>query len=360
YDPVATPPDAEKLGIEIAGELEQIFKESDYISVHVPKNERTENMIGAEQIDMMKRSVRLVNCARGGIINEEAMYKALSDGRIAGAAIDVFPTEPPENTGFSELESCLVTPHLGASTSEAQVEVAVEAAQILVDAIKGGPVKNALNAPSLSGAMPEIVVQYAELARRIGTVVGVVSPGHIKNVEIKYRGSIAEMDVEAVSLNFMIGLLQRHFDMTLNMVNVNYMAKERGISVNEIKNVEPEDVAASFSARIVTDKIDRTVTGSVFGGSLLRIIDIDGFSTEITPEGSVLIIFNDDKPGVIGAVGNLCGKHGLNICTMGVGQKLSEGKAALAISLDAEPSAEAVEEFGKLDFVNEIYVCKLD
>ncbi len=360
YDPVATPPDAEKLGIEITDGLDRIFKESDYISVHVPKNEQTENMIAAEQINMMKKTVRLVNCARGGIINEDAMYQALSDGRIAGAAIDVFPTEPPENTDFSELDNCLVTPHLGASTSEAQVEVAVEAAQILVDAIKGGAVKNALNAPSLSGAMPEIVGRYAELARRIGTVIGTVSPGHIKDVEVKYRGSIAEMEVEVVTLNFMIGLLQRHFDMTLNMVNVNYMAKERGISVNEIKNIEPEDVAASFSARIVTDKIDRTVTGSVFGGSLLRIIDIDGFSTEITPEGAVLIIFNDDKPGVIGAVGNICGKHNLNICTMGVGQKISEGKAALAISLDTEPGAEAVKELGKLDFVNEIYVCKLD
>ncbi len=360
YDPLAAPADAEKLGIEVVESLERIFKEADYISVHVPRNEQTVNMIDAEQIKMMKPTVRLVNCARGGIINEDAVYNALSEGRIAGAALDVYPKEPPENTRFTEFEKCLVTPHLGASTEEAQIEVAVEAAQILVDAIKGGPVRNALNAPSISGAVPVIVSQYAELARRIGTLVSTIAPGRIKEVEVRYRGSIAEMAVEPVTLNFAIGLLQQHFEMPLNMVNVGVLAKERGISIDETKNPEVKDVAASFSAKVVTDKVTRTVTGSVFGERLLRIIEIDGFNVEMTPQGSVLVIFNDDKPGVIGSVGTVCGRHNINICTMGVGQKAAEQKAALAVSLDSEPDAKAVEELGKLDFVNEIYVCKLD
>jgi D-3-phosphoglycerate dehydrogenase len=360
YDPIAAPADAEKLGIEVVESLERIFKEADYISVHVPKNEQTVNMIDTEQIKMMKPTVRLVNCARGGIINEDAVYNALSEGRIAGAALDVYPKEPPENTRFKEFEKCLVTPHLGASTEEAQIEVAVEAAQILVDAIKGGPVRNALNAPSTSGAMPAAVGQYAELARRIGVLVSTIAPGRIKEVEVCYRGSIAEMPVEPVTLNFAIGLLQRHFEMPLNMVNVGMLAKERGISIDETKNPEAKDVAASFSAKVVTDKVTRTVTGSVFGERLLRIIEVDGFNVEMTPQGSVVVIFNDDKPGVIGSVGTVCGKHNINICTMGVGQKAAEQKAALAVSLDREPEAKAVEELGKLDFVNEIYVCKLD
>ena len=360
YDPLAAPPDAEKLGVEVTDGLERVFKESDYISVHVPCNEQTLNMIGAEQIKMMKPTVRLVNCARGGIINEDALYEAIGKNLVAGAALDVFPKEPPENMRFSEYEKCLVTPHLGASTREAQIEVAVEAAQILVDALKGGPVQNALNAPSTAGAVPVLVGRYAELARRIGQLVSTIAPGHIKKVEVQYRGSIAEMAVESITLNFAMGLLQRHFEMPLNIVNTPVLAKERGISIDETKNPEAKDVASSFSAKVVTDKVTRTVTGSVFGQTLLRIIEIDGFNVEMTPQGAVLVIFNDDKPGVIGSVGSVCGKHNINICTMGVGQKPDEQKAALAVSLDSEPDSKAVTELGKLDFVNELYVCKLD
>ncbi|MHC4423450.1 MAG: phosphoglycerate dehydrogenase [Planctomycetota bacterium] len=360
YDPLASPPNAEKLGIEFTDDLERVFRQADYITVHVPRNKQTLNLIDAEQINMMKPTVRLLNCSRGGIINEDALYDALAQGRIAGAALDVYSKEPPENTRFAELNNCLVTPHLGASTREAQVEVAVEAAQILADAISGGPVRNAINAPSISGAMPPILSRYAELARRIGTLVSTIAPGHIKTVGVQYRGSIAEVAIEPVTLNFAIGLLQRHFEMPLNIVNVPVLAKERGISIDETKNTEAKDVAASFSAKVVTDKVTRTVTGSVFGGTLLRIIEIDGFNIEMTPQGAVLVIFNDDKPGVIGSVGTVCGKHDINICTMGVGQKPAEQKAVLAVSLDKEPDAQAVEELGKLDFVNEIYVCTLD
>ena len=360
HDPFAAPADAEKLDVEVTDCIERIFKEADYISVHVPRNEQTQDMIGAEQIKMMKPTVRLINCARGGIINEDALYDALAEGAIAGAALDVYSTEPPENTRFVTLENCLVTPHLGASTEEAQIEVAVEAAKILVDAIKDGPVRNALNAPSITGTIPPIVSGYAELARRIGTLVSTIAPGHIKDVEVQYRGSIAEMAVKPVTLNFAIGLLQKHFDMPLNIVNVAVLAKERGISIDETKNPKAKDVAASFTAEVVTDKVTRTVTGSVFGGTLPRIIEIDGFNIEMTPQGAVLVIFNDDKPGVIGAVGTVCGKHNINICTMGVGQKQAEQKAMLAVSLDKEPDAKTIKELGKLDFVNEIYVCKLD
>ncbi|MHC4742623.1 MAG: phosphoglycerate dehydrogenase [Planctomycetota bacterium] len=360
YDPIAAPTDANKLGIEVTEDLDRIFKESDYITVHVPRNEQTLNMIGAEQIEMMKPTVRLVNCARGGIINEDALYDALAGGRISAAALDVYPKEPPENTRFTESENCVVTPHLGASTEEAQIEVAVEAAQILVDAIKGGPIRNALNAPSTSGAAPQAVVQYGQLARRIGMLLSTIAPGHVKEVQVQYRGSIAEMDVKPITLDFAMGLLQKHFEMPLNVVNTPVLAKERGISIDETKNSEAKDVASSFSARVVTDKVTRTVTGSVFGGTLLRIIEIDGFNIEMTPQGSVLVIFNDDKPGVIGSVGTLCGSHGINICTMGVGQKLDEQKAALVVSLDKEPDEKAVKELAGLDFVNEIYVCKLD
>ena len=360
YDPLAAPPDAEKLGIEVTEDLNRLFKEADYISVHVPRNEQTLNMISDEQIEMMKPTVRLVNCARGGIINEDAVYKALEAKRIAGVALDVFPKEPPEDSRFSKFENCVVTPHLGASTEEAQIEVAIEAAKILIDAVKGGPIRNALNAPSVTAAMPPIVTRYSELARRIGMLLSTIAPGKIKKVGVRYRGAIAEAAVEGATLSFIVGLLQKHFDIPLNMVNAPVLAKERGISIDESRNPEIKDVASSFSARVETDKVTRTVTGSVFGEKLLRIIEIDGFDVEMTPAGAVLVIFNDDKPGVIGSVGTICGKHHINICTMGVGQKLEEQKAVLAVSLDKEPGSETTEELSKLDFVNELYVCKLD
>jgi D-3-phosphoglycerate dehydrogenase len=360
YDPLAAPTDADKLGIEVIDNLERIFREADYISVHVPKNPQTLNMIGAEQIKLMKPSVRLINCARGGIINEEALYNALAEKRIAGAAMDVFSQEPPEDKRFTSLDNCLVTPHLGASTEEAQIEVAVEAAEILVDAIKGGPVRNAVNAPSTAGPLPPIVNLYCELARRIGILVSTIAPGHIKDIEVQYRGTIAEAAVEPVTLNFAIGLLQRHFDMPLNMINLPVLAKERGISIDETRNPQAQDVASSFTAKVVTDKVTRTIRGSVFGERLMRIIEIDGFNIEMTPQGTVLVIFNDDKPGVIGSVGTVCGRHNINICTMGVGQKLDVRKAALAVSLDREPDNKAVEELRQLEFVNELYLCKLD
>lgn len=168
------------------------------------------------------------------------------------------------------------------------------------------------------------------------------------------------MPVQAVTLNFEIGLLQKHFEMPLNMVNTPVLAKERGISIDVTKNPTPKDVASSFSAKVITDKVTRTITGSVFGEKLLRIIEIDGFDAEITPQGSVIVIFNADKPGVIGSVGTLLGEHKINICTMGVGQKLDQQKAVLMVSLDKTPDEDTVADLSKLDFVNEIYVCKLD
>jgi len=360
YDLFAVPKDAEAAGVEVTESLEDIYKQADFISLHIPRNEDTVNMISAEQFAMMKPTTRLVNCARGGIINEDALYDALEAGTIAGAGLDVFPTEPPENTRFSSQPACLVTPHLGASTEEAQIEVAVEAAQILVDAIKGGPVKNAINAPSMGANVAVAVERYADLAERVGSIMSTIATGQVKSVQVQYRGSIAEQATQIITTAFSIGFLQKHFDTPVNMVNVGLLAKERGISIDETKNTEARDVASSFTAVVTTDKVTRTICGTVFGANLLRIIGIDDFDVEMTPTGTTMIIFNDDKPGVIGSVGTVCGKHGINISTMGVGQKADQGKAVLAVSLDKKPAEDAITELGGLELINEIYVCQLD
>lgn len=359
YDPLATPKAAEELGIEVTDNLERIFRESDYISLHVPKNEQTVNMIAAPQLKMMKPTAILVNCARGGVINEDALYDALQANTIAGAALDVFSKEPPENMRFKDLANCLVTPHLGASTQEAQIEVAVEAAQILVDALKGGPIRNAVNAPSMA-SLPPLVSQYAELARRIGTVLATITHGRVKSVRVEYRGEIAAKPLAAVTTAFTIGLMQPHSDSPVNIVNAALLAKECGITIDEVKNPEAQDVASSFSATVSTDKVTRFVRGTIFGDKISRILEIDGFNVEVTPKGTLAVIFNDDKPGVIGHVGTIMGRHKINISTMGVGQKLDQGKAILAVSLDKAPGEAVLKELKDLDFVNEVYHCDLD
>ncbi len=358
FDPFAAPKEAELLGVEIVDNLEKIYREADFITVHVPKNENTLNMISAKELKMMKPTCRLVNCARGGIINEDDLYNALLSKTIAGAALDVFSKEPPENMRFKEVPTCLVTPHLGASTEEAQIEVAVEAAQILVDALRGGPIRNAVNAPSLGSAAP-IVCYYADLAQRIGTLMSALAPGHIKGAKVEFRGAIAEKQVEPIATSFTIGLLQPHFDTVVNIVNVGMLAKDRGISVDITKNPDIKDLESSFAATVETDKVKRTIRGTVYSGKLLRIIEIDGFAVEVTPEGTMMTIFNADKPGVIGAVGTLLGKYGININTMGVGHKAEEGKAILAVSLNKQLDEKAITELKAMDFVNEVYVCKL-
>ena len=359
YDPFAAPKEADQMGVEVTEDITKIYRESDFISLHIPRNEQTTNMITSKELKMMKPTCRIVNCARGGIINEDDLYNAINAGTIAGAALDVFSKEPPENMGFQNCPSCLVTPHLGASTEEAQVEVAVEAAQILCDAIKGGPISNALNAPATSGSVPPIVCHYAELAKRIGTVMSTLASGHIKNVKIEFRGSIAEKPVDSVATAFTIGLLQPHFDAIVNMVNAPILAKQRNISIDQTKNEEIKDLESSFTATVQTDKVTRTICGTVFGGNLLRIINIDGFGIEVTPEDNMVIIFNDDRPGVIGSIGKVLGEHGININTMGVGHKREKRKAILAVSLDKTPDEKAASELASLDFVNEMYVCKL-
>jgi D-3-phosphoglycerate dehydrogenase len=360
YDPIATPPDAEKLGIEITDNLERIFKEADYITVHVPKNDKTLNMIGEAQLKMMKPTTRIINCARGGIINEDALYDALEKKTIAAAALDVFTEEPPvKNKRYEKIANLLVTPHLGASTAEAQVEVAVEAAQILADYLKTGAIKNAVNAPSTGGAVPIVVNTYATLAERIGTLVSIIGGGQIKKIELQYRGAIAEHGVGLITSSFQIGLLKSFSEDPVNMVNASALAKEKGISIDVTKNPEAKNVASGFGVKVTTAKGGCTFTGTVFNDKIMRIIEINGFDVELTPADNVMIIFNDDKPGVIGAVGTVLGKYGINIQTMGVGQKAAEKKAILAVSLDAMPDEKVANEIKGLGFVNKVYVCKL-
>ncbi len=360
YDPLAIGLDAEETGLELKTDFEELLEESDFVSLHIPKNERTMNMIDKPQLNAMKPDARLINCARGGIVNEAALYDALRSKSIAGAAMDVFEQEPPENRDFENLDNCLVTPHLGASTEEAQTGVAMEAAKTLLDALRGSVIRNAVNAPSPAGIISPILRTYAELSRRIGMVASAIAQGRIENIQVQCRGSIARHDVEIVTTSFLTGLLQPYFETRVNMVNARILAAERGIGLDETKNTEPRNFASELGAIVTTRDGQTSITGTVLSEKIMRIIGINGFDIEMTPADTVMIVFNDDKPGVIGAVGTILGRHGINVQTMGVGQKLDEKKAVLAFSIDKNPGRDTMDTIRSLDFVNRVYLCRLD
>ena len=359
YDPLAAPETAQEAGVEVLDNPDDVMRRSDYLTLHVPVTDETRGMINAQRLAIMKPTARIINVARGPVINSDDLYDALEAGKIAGAALDVFDQEPPENRRFEKLDNCIVTPHLGASTEEAQVEVAVEAVEEIIEALRTGQMRNAVNVPGLDKSLPNIVKKYAVLAERLGTVISSITPGTIKQIQVTYRGEISASDTAAVTTSFTVGLLQKHFDEPVNVVNAPLLAKQRKISIDEVKNPEAQDYASTMAVRVVTDKADRTLTGTIIGKEIPRIIGIDDFALELSPEGTIMVIFNDDRPGVIGAVGTICGKHDLNIGTMGVGRIKDQHRAVLAISLDKTPDDKAIDAFKKQDFVKSVFVCEL-
>ena len=358
YDPFSIPPQAQKLGIEVTDSLDYIYQNADYITLHIPRNKDTENMIGKEQFEMMKPNARIVNCARGGIINEDALYDALLSNEIAGAAIDVFKEEPPANRRFEQVENCIVTPHLGASTEEAQVEVAVEAAEILMDAIKGGPIRNAINAPTMGDSTPKIVNIYSELAAKMGTLLSCLKDGRVQKVTLEYRGLIAEEDISAITTGFTIGLLQPNFDVQVNIVNAGFLAKERGINTEEVLNSDCPNFSSCFTATVKTDKSEFSASGTVFDNSIKKIVSVNGFAAEFTPSGLVMLARYEDKPGVIGSIGTACGKYNINIGTMSVGR--ANGKALMVLTLDQAICGNAQKALDSVDLVEKYTICDLD
>ncbi len=357
YDPVAAPEVAEQEGVEVVTDLKELCRVSDFITLHVPVTDQTRGMINKELISEMKPNARIINVARGAVINEDDLYDALESKRITGAALDVFAEEPPTNRRFEKLDNCIVTPHLGASTEEAQIEVAVDAAKELVDAIRGTQIRNAVNVPGLDKSLPEQVKRYRVLAERMGKILSSIAPGSIKKLEVGYRGEIAEHNISAITISAMIGILQGKIEEGVNEVNAPIIAKQRNLSVDEVKNPDAGDFSSTLTIRIVTDQVDRKIVGTIIDKRIPRVIGIDDFALEMSPEGTIMVIFNDDRPGVIGAVGSICGKHKLNIGTMGVGRVADS--AVLAISLDAAPDAAAIAEFQKQDFVKSVFVCQL-
>ena len=339
---------------EMVKSIDELCRQADYITVHVPKSAETAGMIGRGQIAMMKDGVRLINAARGGIIDPEALLEGLNSGKVAGAAIDVWAKEPPESPAEKALiahEKVLGVPHLGASTEEAQELVALEAAEIMVEALRGGEVRNAVNAPGFEKALPPVLQPYAELATRMGRILDAITPGALKSVEVTYRGGIADMNVSPVTTYLLVGLVSPHMDQPVNVINAPVLVQQRGVEVQQITNANVKEFSNVMEVRIRTDRMERSAVGTIFGRRMPRVIDIDGYHLELKPEGHVVVILNVDRPGVLGRYGTVFGDNNINIADMTFSRQKKSGLAVVGINLDQAPGEAVMEQIHKLEFV---------
>jgi D-3-phosphoglycerate dehydrogenase len=320
HDPFVTSEQIEKDGYKSVS-LDELYQSADYITVHVPKMKETTGLINRAAFEKMKPGVMVINCARGGIVNEDDLYEAIKDGKVAGAALDVFETEPPTGLPLLQLDQVICTPHLGASTREAQTNVAVAVAEQIIDFLKNGSVRNAVNAPSVTGHLLDKLGPYLSLGEQIGMLQSQLTDGPITEVVIEYAGDFKDLDLSPVSIATLKGVMDAHVREMVNFVNASAIAKERGIKVTETISTEPEDYLNLITMRVSTVKGTSTVAGTIFGKKEARIVRINTFRLEMITRGHLALIHNIDKPGSIGQIGTLLGKYDININRMQVGQE---------------------------------------
>jgi len=358
YDPFLSTHRATQLQIEAAS-IEDILQRADFVTVHTPLTSETRHLINAASIARMKPGAVIINCARGGIIDEEALYEALSTGRLGGAGLDVYEEEPPTNSKLRELKNVVLTPHLGASTEEAQVEVALDVARQIVDVLQGRPPQSAVNLPPLPPESREFVAPFLSLAEKLGRVQAHIAAGRIEKIEISYNGELAHNDVRALTRVFLKGLLQGSVE-HVSYVNAPMLAEARGILVEERKSPVSGDYAnliGTVSTRNDNGHIrTRQVDGTIFNGKEPHIVEIQNLRVDVVPEGTLLLIPNHDRPGMIGQVGTILGNHGVNIVGMQVGRRAVGERAVMVINLE-EPVPPAVIE--ELDAVPDLFGARL-
>ena len=335
-DPFISTEAAGAAGVELV-ELDECLKRSDYLSLHLPKNKDTVGMIGAAEFGKMKQGVRIINVARGGIIEDYALIAALKSGKCAGAAIDVFEKEPPDfSNELFGLPNVVTTPHLGASTEEAQTNVAIDVAEQIVDVFEGRSARAAVNMPALAPEVLAAVQPYLPLAQRMAALAVGTMDGRCSQVEVKFLGELAQIEGGPITRAVLVGMLAPVVGEAINYVNAPVIAKSRGIDVVETRNPDFDDYAALLTVSVKTDKGDFEVSGTLFEGREMRIVEMGGFPMDFVPEGVVLVSDHRDKPGIVGHVGTLLGNENINIASMYVGRKVPGEKAIMVLSVDAE------------------------
>ncbi|HTG02151.1 MAG TPA: phosphoglycerate dehydrogenase [Nitrospirota bacterium] len=347
YDPFISAEKAKSLGIELA-DLATIYQRSDFITVHTPKTKETANLINRNTIAQMKDGVRIINCARGGIVNEQDLHEALKSGKVAGAAFDVFEKEPPENHPLLALDNFIATPHLGASTLEAQENVAVAVAEQVVDYLIAGTVRNAVNVPSVPADQLPTLSPYINLAERMGLFIAQLSDGGLTQATVEYSGDVANLKLEPITLSALKGLLTPTLQENVNYVNAPLIAKDRGIDVKVSRSSGASEYTSLITLRIKAGGKDVSASGTLNSRKEPRIIQVDNFPMETVPEGDMLVLMNNDKPGVIGGIGTLLGQNGVNIARMQFGRETQGGLAMSVVSIDNTVDDELMKKIKQL------------
>jgi len=359
YDPFLSRQIAQQIGVEIV-EFKELLKQSDYITIHTPLTEETKHMHSDEEFKIMKKGVRIINCARGGIIDEKALVSALKEGRVAGAALDAFEKEPPDKDNeLLKMDNVIVTCHLGASTEEAQVNVAIEIAESVRDYLLGKGIRNACNYPCLESEIFQVISPYINLAERLGSFGTQLTEGRLREVSLNYSGELTKYDTSPVTLALVKGLLSPILKESVNFINAVSLARQRGIEINETKSSKEEEFLNSIQLKITTDKESHLIVGTLSSNRLARIVKIDGYYVEVSPEGEMLVIQNWDRPGIIGNLGTLLGKHNINIAAMTFGREKPQGMAISVLNVDSPVPLEVLEKIKKLDHILSVKTIKI-
>lgn len=358
YDPFASEGYAATLGVTLVP-LEQLYRESDFITLHLPLTPQTKGMIGAKEFDMMKKGVRVINVARGGLIDEEALVKAIEDGKVAGAAIDVFQVEPCTDSILFRNDKIIVTPHLGASTREAQINVCVDVVEQIIDVLNGKPARYAVNVPQIPAELLQILRPYMNVAEVVGRMVGQLMSGQLKSIKIKYSGEIAQYDTSALKAAILSGLLDTVSEEHVTLVNASMLAQQRGLKISEQKETEVQNYASLISMEVVAGGGNVAVAGTVLRDET-HIVRINQFWLDIVPGGGYFMLcYHRDKPGMIGAVGTVTGKSNVNISSMQVARLQKRGEALMILSLDEPVSDEDIKRIQSLPDISSVKLVKL-
>jgi len=360
FDPFLAADRAAELGVESVPRLDDLWGRCDYITLHTPLSAETRHLVGARELGMMRPGVRLINCARGGLIDEAALIAALDAGTVAGAAVDVFdPEPPPADLPIVVHPKTLVTPHLGASTEEAQVSVAVEAARLLIDFFGRGQIKFSVNMPSLDRAELEEIRAYLDLGRRMGMLHAQMDRGTVRGATLRYRGEVASKNTRLITASFAAGWLETALDSPVNLVNAEVLAKERGIAIVEEKSSEPGDFGSMIQTEVTTERKTYVASATLFGKGYLRLVRLGQYRLDAHLDGTLFIFTHRDVPGLIGFIGTTFGRHGVNIAQMNVGRQQPGGEAIGVVNLDSYPSPEAMAEVSSHPDILSVSVIRL-
>ncbi len=342
FDPYVSAERAKEMGVDAMPSLEALLVQADFVSIHLPRTPETEGLIGQHELSLMKQGARLINTARGGIVDEDALAKSLESGHLGGAALDVFAVEPTTESPLFGMEQVVVTPHLGASTKEAQDKAGITVAEMVRLALKGEFVPYAVNV-SAGAEVTEVVRPFVPLAEKLGSLVAGLADGGVRSIVASYLGRIAESDTRVLTLAILKGILGRSVHEPVSFVNAPMLAKERGLTVSEMRSTVSEDYISLISLRAETDEGPVSVAGSILGKDHERVMQVNDFDIEAAPAGHMVFFTYGDRPGIIGTVGTILGEHRVNIATMDVGRKAEGEEALMCLTVDSPVPSHVLE-----------------